>query len=194
MRWKTRRRIALEYLKSIYRFNEETGAFIIDVRLSDYSRAFSQWDSAWVEVREVDPSLVQYLKDCSDDIPFRSPVEIVFAVRDPRDTEAEEQIVRGVRNYFRYEIFVERGRLRRMFRRSVYYGGVALFFLALAFAAQPVLPEGVLGAAVGEGIYVGGWVFLWEAISQLIFQRAAARRTIADYRRFFDAPIRFETG
>ncbi len=194
MRWKKRRSIALEYLKSIYRYNEEAGAFAIDVRLSDYSRAFSQWDSAWAEVREVDPSLVQYLKDCSNDIPFRSPVEIVFAVSDPRDAEAEEQIVRGVRNYFRYEIFVERGRLRRMFRRSVTYAGVAILFLAFAFAVEPALPDGVIAAAFGEGIYVGGWVFLWEAISQLIFQRASARRTIADYRRFFDAPIRFESG
>ncbi|MFO8063696.1 MAG: hypothetical protein R6V29_03585, partial [Spirochaetia bacterium] len=53
------------------------GSFIIDVRLLDYSQAFSQWDSAWAEVREVAHGLVQYLKECSDDIPFRSPIEIV---------------------------------------------------------------------------------------------------------------------
>ncbi|MFO8063122.1 MAG: hypothetical protein R6V29_00645 [Spirochaetia bacterium] len=99
--WKRRRQVALDYLKTIYRYNEQTGSFIIDVRLLDYSQAFSQWDSAWAEVREVAHGLVQYLKECSDDIPFRSPIEIVFSVTEPRDHDTEERIIHGVHSYFR---------------------------------------------------------------------------------------------
>ncbi|MFW5797592.1 MAG: hypothetical protein ACOCXE_03695 [Spirochaetota bacterium] len=193
MRWKHRRAMALEYLRSIYRYNEESGAFIIDVNLPDYSHAFSQWDSAWVEVREVAPGLFQYLKECSDDIPFRSPLEIVFSIHDPRDYEAEEQIIRGIRNFFRYEMFVERARIRKLVRRGLHYVGVAVLFLVAAAGLEPVLGSDIVGATVREGLYVGGWVFMWEAISQAWFQRASIRRTIAAYERFFDASIRFES-
>ena len=191
--WKRRRQVALDYLKTIYRYNGETGAFIIDVRLLDYSQAFSQWDSAWAEVREVAHGLVQYLKECSDDIPFRSPIEIVFSVTEPRDHDTEQRIIRGVRSYFRYEMFVERTRLRRLLRRGVHYMFVAALFLAAAAGLEPVLPAGLVGVTVREGLYVGGWVFMWESISQVSFQRANIRRTISDYSRFFNASIRFES-
>lgn len=193
MRWRRRRAQAFEYLKTIYRYNEDRGAFIIDVRLPEYSHAFSQWDNAWVEVREVAPGLFQYLKECSDDIPHRSPLDIVFAIPEPRDHDAEEQIIRGIRNYFRYEMFVERARIRRLVRRGVHYVGVAVFFLVSAAALEPVLRSDIVGATIREGLYVGGWVFMWEAISQAWFQRITIRRTISDYARFFDASIRFES-
>lgn len=193
MKWSARRKAAIEYLKTIYRFNSEHGAFLIDVRLPDYSRAFSQWDSAWFEVREVDPGLVQYLKDCADDIPYGYPVEIVFSVSDPRNPQTEERIIRGVRNYFRYEIFVQRKRIRHLVRRGSWYCIVAICFLVAAATIDPLVPDGVLSATVNEGLAIGGWVFLWEAISQMFFQRGAIRRTISDYARFYEALFRFES-
>ena len=193
MGWRRRRRQAFEYLKTIYRYDETSGAFIIDVQLPEYSQAFSQWESAWKEVREVAPGLVNYLKECSNDIPFRAPIELVFSVTDPRDFEAEEFLIRGIRNYFRYAMFAERVRIRRMVVRGVYYIAVAVALLAIGNLIDPMLSEGLASLTLRQGLNVGGWVFMWEAMTQVLFQRATIRRTIADYARFYDAPIRFES-
>ncbi|MFP4644073.1 MAG: hypothetical protein ACLFM0_06945 [Spirochaetales bacterium] len=193
MGWRRRRRQALEYLKTIYRYDENSGAFIIDVQLPEYSHAFSQWESSWKEVREVAPGLLNYLKECLNDIPFTAPVELVFSVTDPRDFDAEEHLIRGIRNYFRYAMFAERVRIRRMVSRGVYYIGVAVALLAIGNVLDPALSENLVSLTLLQGLNVGGWVFMWEAMTQVLFQRASIRRTIADYARLYDAPIRFES-
>lgn len=192
--WNRRRKIALEYLRSIYRYDPDTGAYTIDIRLPDYPHAFSQWAHAWEEVPEANPGLVQYLKDCSDDIPFRAPINIVFGIEDPRDRKLETRLIESIRKYFRYELFIERRRIRRLLRRVLTYVAIALGFLAVGILVEPLTTGKVFLMTVHQGLYVGGWVFLWEAIHQLSFQQATIRRTIADYERFLEAEIRFESG
>lgn len=194
MNRKTKRRIALEYLRSIYRYDEETGAYSIDVRLPDYTHAFSQWAHAWEEVPEVNPGLVQYLKECSDDIPLGAPVNIVFGITDPRDRSLEERLIESIRKYFRYELFIERRRIRRLLRRVFHFLLIALVVLTAGIVLEPRAQAHFLLLTLHQGLYVGGWVFLWEAIHQFTFQQASLRRTVADYERFLDAEIRFESG
>lgn len=191
--WKNRRRIALEYLRSIYRYDPDTATYTIDVRLPDYAHAFSLWAHAWEEVPEVNPGLVQYLKECSDDIPFEAPVNITFGMDDPRDPKVEDRLANSIRKYFRYELFIERRRIRRLLRRVLQYILLALTLLAAGIIVEPHLTGNVLLLTLHQGLYVGGWVFLWEAIHQFSFQQAALRRTVADYERFLRAKIRFES-
>ena len=193
MTWRQKRRIALDYLRSIYRWEPESGVYTIDVRLPDYSHAFSQWSHAWEEVPEVDPGLVQYLKECSDDIPFAAPISIVFGIRQPRDYQLESQLIESVRKYFRYELFIERRRLRRLLQRVASLVALALVLLAASSFFSAFTSGRLLAATANQGLTVGGWVFLWEAIHQLSFQRSTIRRTIADYERFLSAQIGFES-
>lgn len=187
-----RRRVALEYLRSIYRYSGETGTYTIDIRLPDYSHAFSQWTHEWEEVPEVNPGLVQYLKDCSDDIPSGAPVAIVFGVENRRDPMLEAQLITSIRKYFRYELFVERRRIRRLLARVLQYAVIAAGFLTSGIVLEPASRTSILFMTFHQGLFVGGWVFLWEAFHQFSFQQANLRRTVADYERFLHAEIRFE--
>ncbi len=191
--WNTRRRVALEYLRSIYRYDPTTETYTIDIRLPDYANAFSQWAHAWEEVPEVNPGLVQYLKECSDDIPFRAPLRIVFGIDDPRDQALEAQLITSIRKYFRYELFIERRRIRRLLQRVLQYATIAIGVLTGGILLETVQPQSLLLMVLHQGLYVGGWVFLWEAIHQFTFQQATLRRTVSDYERFLRAEIVFES-
>lgn len=188
-----RRRTALEYLRSIYRYDSTTGTYAIDIRLPDYDYAFSQWTHAWEEVPEANPGLVQYLKDCSDDIPFQAPIEIVFGMEVSRDPIKEERLTDSIRKYFRYELFIERRKIRRLLARVTQYMAVSFFLLTGGLLLEAFIADHLLLRVLHQGLFVGGWVFLWEAIHQFSFQQSSLRRTVADYRRFLEAKIRFES-
>jgi hypothetical protein len=188
-----RRKAALEYLRSIYRYDSATGTYTIDIRLPDYDYAFSLWTHAWDEVPEANPGLVQYLKDCSDDIPFRAPIQIVFGIEASRHEEKEARLTDSIRKYFRYELFIERRKIRRLLSRVMQYIVVSFSLLTAGLLLEAFIADHLLLRIIHQGLFVGGWVFLWEAIHQFSFQQSSLRRTVADYRRFLEAEIRFET-
>ncbi|SIQ23002.1 hypothetical protein SAMN05920897_105141 [Alkalispirochaeta americana] len=192
VKWNQRRAVALEYLRKIYRYDPETASYTIDVRLPDYSYAFSQWAHPWEEVPEVNPGLVQYLKECSDDIPYEAPLQIVFGIEGPRGQAMERELSISIRKYFRYELFIERRRLRRLWQRALHYMAISVVFLIAGTLLGPETGDHLVRLTLRQGLNVGGWVFMWEAIHQITFQQQNLRRTIADYTRFLDARISFE--
>jgi hypothetical protein len=42
-----------------------------------------------------------------------------------------------------------------------------------------------------EGLFIGGWVFLWEAIALFVFKNRDINLQIRRYERFKEAPIKF---
>lgn len=141
----------------------------------------------------MNPGVVQYLKECSDDIPLDAPLAIAFGLESGRDRNLEAQLITSIRKYFRYELFIERRRIRRLLKRVLQYVGIALAFLTSGIALEPASRGHLLFMTAHQGLYVGGWVFLWEAFHQFSFQRATIRRAISDYERFLKAEIRFDT-
>ena len=67
--------------------------------------------------------------------------------------------------------------------------GFLLFFIASFVQGQ----ENIVFAfdVLLEGIYIGGWVLIWEAFSLFFFKTYALRKRKNMYLRFLHSPIRF---
>lgn len=66
--------------ETLYRRNCDTGRIIIDINLGDYLEFFHEWDNSAFRKRDIHPELVQFLDLCSEDIPLRYKLEIVFSI------------------------------------------------------------------------------------------------------------------
>lgn len=181
-----------EYLRKVYKENPETGNFVIEVLLETYLYAFNEWDSAYFQRRDLDPDLIRFLESCSSDIPLQYGVELSFSVFSERKEETEKMISNGIKSYFYYSIHSEEVALRDMRAKMAMYVGASISFLVLAFFAGNIPVENVLTITLNEGLYIGGWVFLWEAISLFSFNRSKIYRKIKEYKRFLKAPVYFE--
>lgn len=66
--------------EALYRRNKDTGRIIIDIALDDYIEFFHEWDNSVFKKRDMHPELAEFLDICSEDIPLREKLEIVFSI------------------------------------------------------------------------------------------------------------------
>jgi hypothetical protein len=178
--------------KNLYRTNPDKGNLIIDIALDKYNDFFHEWDNASHELRDMNPELASFIEICSKDIPMSKKIEIVFDVTDDsRDTLQENFIKESFHNYYGFFLRQEKSNLNRMYIKA---------FLLVGISAGLLLAHGVFGAEVSnnlvpemalEGILIGAWVFMWEAIHLVSFERSDVRRNIKAYKRFLQATVVF---
>ena len=70
-----------DYYETVYRKNDVTGRVIIDIALDDYIDFFHEWDNASYKRRDIHNELVEFLDVCSEDIPIRKKLQIVFTLK-----------------------------------------------------------------------------------------------------------------
>ena len=82
------------------------------------------------------PELAEFLDICSEDIPLREKLEIVFSINSPKDLEKEELIRISYQNYYSY---IERSESRKV-RRFIRNSAVLLFISLLLLTAYGLSP------------------------------------------------------
>ena len=178
-------------LERIYERDKNTGAFIISIALDRYVDVFNELDSAPWRRRDLDHDMRIFLEDCSSDIPLKYDVIIQFNVElEKQDSVKEERLKVGLKNYFTFARTSLQKRIRRAYERSAFYALTA-FFLIFASYSLATISTNPLLSAVFDIISIGGWVFLWEAISELAFHGREARDRYKMYSRFNLAEVRF---
>jgi len=183
------------FLNRIYSQDPASGTYVIEASLNGYLDVFNKWDPAPFERRDLDSHLKRYLEECASDIPLRYPVILCFHVpHEKRDQAKEDLICSGIRTYFSLQIHLVKREIHGHNRRAFYYVLTSIVFLLAAFNLEEVLKGNVLLTILREGLYIGGWVFLWEAMATVTFGKKDLRENRRKCERFRDAEVRFRYG
>lgn len=178
--------------KAMYNYDSESDAYYIDVRVRDYTDLFNKWDFSPYHEKDLEPELVEYLVDCFQEIPVVSNVVVSFhlpkAVYDPN---MEEQFTRSIYyhlSYGRSQLELEK---QAVLQDTLLYTGYGIAFVVLAQSLSKLLDGLILISIVSEGLFVGGWVLLWEAFSQVFFRNRRLKKEREMNRRLQNATYRF---
>lgn len=179
-------------LKNIYKYDDKKKEFIIDIALNSYKELFNDWDASPTWKKDLDPDLVKYLEASSFDIPKKNNIRINFVL--PFETEiekSEEKVLRGINNYFKSELYFIRVELKHNFRKILAFILLGFTFITTAYFVQnqSTIPFGF--DVLIEGVFIGGWVLLWEAFSLFFFSMYDIRRKKTMYLRFLRSKILF---
>ena len=177
----------------IYRKSEETNHYLIEVALDKYEDIFNEWDPAPFKRRDLHPNLTEFFEECSSEINIRYQVAVVFYLPKAEiDLEKQEQCIRGLRNHFAYSVHTLRKRLKVSRQRAIRNILVGIAFLFVATTAEASYTRTLLSSVLVQGLFIGGWVFVWEGISSVMFKDHSTRTKAKEWERLHDAPIAFK--
>jgi hypothetical protein len=182
----------LEY-QNIYNKNPETGNYMIEVSLEDYSELFNGWDASPLRRKDLEPELVDYLEQVGSEIPSKEKIELCFYLpKEINDTEKEQKSMIAIKNNFKIAIFFINRKLSKGYRKMFIYVILSLIFITLAYMLRITEELPLLSSILREGLFIGGWVFLWEAFSLMTFTTHEERVRRNIFYRFIDCDIYFK--
>ena len=176
----------------IYKTDQSTGLYMIEVALDQYTDIFNEWDPAPFKRRAIDPDLELYLEGSSEEIPFHYPIELCFTL--PKETQnetIEEETRDGLKNSFIFKLYFLRKELRNNNTRMLRFVLLGFGFLWVATMLPRQFSETLVVSLLSEGLFIGGWVFLWEAVSLFFFTNRDLYQRYRTYTRLQNAPVLF---
>jgi hypothetical protein len=179
-------------LERIYERDKQLGAFIISVAIEKYPDIFNELDSAPWRRRDLDYDLRVFLEESSSDIPSRYDIILQFNVsQEKQDLEKEDRIKTGLRTYFSFVRNSLQREIRLSHQKSAFYALGSFLLLFTSYLLQARVLGNVFLTTLVDIVSIGGWVFLWEAISTFAFKNREAREKYRQYKRLSMAPVRF---
>lgn len=177
----------------LYRKNPDTGRVIIDIALEDYLEFFHEWDNSAFKKRDLHAELAQFLDLCSEDIPLRKKLEIIFYLNTVEiRQEKEEQIRISYRNYYNSLKRLEDRKTKRIVRASVFLLVISLILLTAYGLLIDINVDTIPSRVFLESLLIGGWVFAWEAVHLLFIDIIEPFRRRREIKRFLEADLSFK--
>lgn len=176
----------------IYAIDPATDLYMIEIALDRYADVFNEWDPAPFKRRSLDDDLELYLEGSSEEIPLRYAIELCFTIPPGiRDEHLEEETRNGLRNSFLFKMYLLRRELAKINTQILRY--IVLGFLCLWISAilSKRLGADTLVSLIIDALIIGGWVFLWEAVSLFFFTNREIYHRYRLYKRLYDSPIVF---
>lgn len=181
-----------KFLKEIYRYDETDKSYHVVVDLDTYRDVYSEWDYSPIVNRDLDEDLLEYLMDCSNEIGLKNNMIIDFYIpKDVINTSREVKSIKGFYQYFFYrirKIKLERFRkIKKMFLLLV----IGLIFLSSANLINILSPDKFAATLIGEGLFIGAWVAMWEIFNTIFFHINELNHNIKHYLRLQSSTIKY---
>jgi hypothetical protein len=109
---------------------------------------------------------------------------------DKKNSNKERSVISAYENFYLYAAAKEKRNWIRLRKKTLMYFLLSLLLLGIGYFYLDETEKVVLNV-IREGIFIGGWVFLWEAITNIFITRHELLSTIRLYKRLYLSKIRF---
>lgn len=179
------------YFKKLYTFDAVSNSYFIDVSLDNYKDVFDDWDASPFKKRDIEDEFNDYIVDASEDIPLKYKISIVLHLPESKKDESKEAALRlAYQSYYAYALARFSKSFSRLFRKTTVDLLLSVFFLTIGYFFFKE-DQSVFLNVLHEGIFIGGWVFLWEFFTEIIIGRRKLSEEYKLYERLYHSEIRF---
>jgi hypothetical protein len=177
----------------VYAIDQANNAYMIEVALGDYTDIFNEWDPAPFKRRDLDQDLQVYLEGSANEIPSQYPIEICFTLpAGGRNQAMEEDVRAGLRNSVNFKLYLVRKEMQLINSRTLRYVFAGLGTLWVARILSKPAEVSDITSVLTEGLFIGGWVFLWEAVSLFFFSNRDLYYRYRTYKRLRGSQVIFQ--
>lgn len=178
---------------SLYKTNPETGAYIIELDLDDYSELFNGWDASPLKRKEIEPELMSYFEQAAIEIPLREAIEISFLLPiGKQDSDKDARSISAILNNFKVQLLFTEKQIRDINRRFATYVLFSVIILTFAYTLPERFELSLMFKIMIEGMFIGGWWILWESLNLVFFSGHDIRMRRRFFRRYLKSIIYFK--
>ncbi|HCO18641.1 MAG TPA: hypothetical protein DIT39_03390 [Tissierellales bacterium] len=107
-----------------------------------------------------------------------------------KNESKEKQLISALGNQFDYMLSKNARKRRHERLEELKYFVLAIIFFLIAYL-NPIGSDLFITKIITEGIFIGGWVFMWEVISNIFIESRELNEEKTIVKRFRSATIRF---
>lgn len=179
------------HIKNQYKYEKENNAYLIEVSLDDYDEVYDDWDPSPFKKRDIEDEFNDFIYQSSEDIPFQYNLYIIlYLLTTTQDIKKENALIFAYRNFYAYALEKIQRNWQSIRKRTITYLGLSFVFLGVGYFYSTDA-ENVLLSVLNEGVFIGGWVFLWEFFTDLFITRRDLGREYKLYKRLYESEVRF---
>ncbi|MEI6291533.1 MAG: hypothetical protein WCP19_13975 [Chloroflexota bacterium] len=183
---------SLDSLREIYPFDAKTGTFTIPTRLKVYADFFNPLDPSPAPSRDLSIDLVSYFNQCSEEIFDKYPLTLSIEIQsESRDNAREAECLQSLRTFYQHEIFVMQAEIRRQRMRALKYLLVSIACLSVYVISEGRALDYFPLTLLREAVLIGGWVFMWEAVTLNFIEMDSFIQKIRKHKRMISANVVF---
>lgn len=179
------------YFQKVYKLDDASKAYMIEVSLDTYDEIYDDWDPSPFKKRDIEDEFNDFVVNASQDIPLNFDIVIVlYLPLSRKDALKETALVSAYKNYYAYALARLDKARANLYKKILYYLVFSFILLSIgSFFFQE--GENLLLNVLREGIFIGGWVFLWEFFTDVFIVRRELQEEYGLYRRLYQSDIRF---
>jgi hypothetical protein len=176
------------------RYRVESGVPCVDVRVDKVQQLFDNRDPAPFLARDLDPNLVDYLRDSAEDLLGADTVRVVFWLENPCTSGEIEEPYRAHFAFLLEQIRRRRNRHRRAGEITLLLAFILLAALQSVARLISTTVNGPIGAGLSEGLVIMSWVVMWRPVEVLFYDWIPVRHERKVITKLLQAPIDVRTG
>lgn len=167
----------------------EHNTVILDVQLDHYRNAYHDWDFSPITSRDLDSDLMEYLIECSNEIPLKYKLKINFYILKQEENKfREDKSILGIKNYFAYQLRKLKNKRIKLFRDILTFATIGAGLLLMSMYLKSNMNQKLYYSVLSEGFSVGGWVMFWEMFTVFFFDL----KTVLNQKKHYERLLRSE--
>jgi len=179
------------YFQRLYQFDELSKTYLIEVSLDNYNDVYDDWDPSPFKKRDIEIEFNDFIVNSSEDIPLNYNISIVLYLPAPvKDEKKEGALVSAYKNYYGYAL-ARLDKTKSNLSNKIISNlliSIALLTTGYFFFSNA---KSLIYKVLHEGIFIGGWVFLWEFFTNIFITRRELQGEYKLYKRLYNSPIKF---
>ncbi|TYQ17035.1 UNVERIFIED_CONTAM: hypothetical protein Cloal_3636 [Acetivibrio alkalicellulosi] len=180
-----------KFFQKLYNYDEQTKTYLIEVSLDDYNDVYDDWDPSPFKKRDIEDEFNDFVVDSSEDIPLNFNITLVlYLPEDKRDSKKESTLVLAFRNFYEYAMARHKRFSMDLDKKTLFYLMFSILLLSVGYFFSWD-EEKLLFSVLHEGIFIGGWVFLWEFFTTIFITKREAHKKYKLFKRLFHSEITF---
>lgn len=179
------------YFQKLYKYDELKKTYLIEVSLDNYDDVYDDWDASPFKKRDIEDEFNDFVLNSSQDIPLNYDISIVlYLPASKKDYQKEATLVSAYLNYYGYAIERLNKVKSNLHQKIISYLLLSTFLLSIGYFFFRG-DQNIFTNVLHEGIFIGGWVFLWEFFTSIFITKRELQEEYRLYRRLYQSEVKF---
>lgn len=179
------------YFQKIYEFEKLSKTYLIEVSLDNYDDIYDDWDPSPFKKRDIEDEFNDFIVNSSEDIPLKYNISIVLYLPiSKKDIKKEAALISAYQNYYNYAIERLQKAKNSFNQKTISYLILSILLLTTGYFFFKG-DQSLVYKVLHEGVFIGGWVFLWEFFTNIFIKTRELRSEYKLYKRLYQSQIRF---